>query len=235
MVGILNGCDYNDWSTQTDPYIEQNYQLDTLELKTKNKLAIQKSNKMQLAEDIPVIAMVSRLTDQKGLNYLLPAIKQLVHHRVQIMIAGTGDPLYVDQLEYLAKKYPETVHFHHGFSEHIAHTYMAGADFFMMPSLFEPCGLTQMYALAYGTLPVVREVGGLKDTVVDISQPNATGVVFREPNPDHLVSAVRNGLLCYYETSDKFDSIRKRAMQTKFLWSDSALQYQALYQRLHQY
>lgn len=232
MIGILNGCDYQDWSPETDHYISKNYNIDSLSNKRINKLAIQEFTGMAQSADIPVIAMVSRLTDQKGLNYLLPAIKQFAHHRVQFLIAGTGDPIYVDQLEYLAKKYPNTLHFYHGFSEEIVHTYMAGADFFMMPSLFEPCGLTQMYALAYGTLPIVREVGGLKDTVIDLQHENSTGVVFKEPNSEHLVSAVRNGLLSYYESADNFNEIRKRAMQSKFLWSDSAKEFVGMYQTL---
>ena len=232
ITGILNGCDYQDWSPGTDPYIDCNYDAASLSRKTKNKQAIQKTAGMEMDPSIPVISQVCRLTDQKGLNYLLPAIKELVNHKVQIFIAGTGDPLYVDQLEYLAKKYSDKIHFHHGFSEQLAHKYMAGSDFFLVPSLFEPCGLTQMYALAYGTLPIVREVGGLKDTVTDLTQPHATGIVFKEPNAENLISAIRRGLLFYHESTAKFTEVQTRAMNTKFLWQDSAQQYVDVYEKL---
>jgi len=232
LFGILNGCDYHDWSPSTDPLIEHNYDIDTLAEKAENKKLLQQGAGMEVDASIPVISQVCRLTDQKGLNFLLPAIKELVNHRIQIFIAGTGDPLYVDQLEYLAKKHSDVVHFHHGFSEPLAHRYMAGSDFFMVPSLFEPCGLTQMYALAYGTLPIVREVGGLKDTVTDLTQDNATGIVFKEPNADHLVSAIRRGLLFYHESKVKFNEVQQRAMNTKFLWQDSAQQYIEVYEKI---
>jgi len=232
ITGILNGCDYQDWSPATDPYIDFNYDANCLSEKIKNKQAIQKAAGMEMDPKIPVISQVCRLTDQKGLNFLLPAIKELVNHRVQIFIAGTGDPLYVDQLEYLAKKYSDVLHFHHGFSEQLAHKYMAGSDFFLVPSLFEPCGLTQMYALAYGTLPIVREVGGLKDTVTDLTQSNATGIIFKEPDAAHLVSAIRRGLLFYHESAAKFTEVQQRAMTTKFLWQDSAQQYIDVYEKI---
>ena len=232
MSGILNGCDYQDWSAESDPYIAQNYDVNHLENKCSNKLALQKMNNLPESENIPVITQVCRLTDQKGLSFLLPAIKELVQHNVQICIAGTGDPVYVDQLEYLSRKHPDRFHFYHGFSEAIAHQYMAGSDFFLVPSLFEPCGLTQMYALAYGVLPIVREVGGLKDTVVDLSKANATGVVFKDPDTQQLTTAIRRGLLFYHEFPDEFKETRKRAMSVKFLWQDSALKYLQTYENL---
>lgn len=230
LSGILNGCDYRDWDPLKDEYIAANYDQSSLAEKSKNKTELQKVSGMTVDDSIPVVSQVCRLTDQKGLNYLLPAIKELVQHKVQIYIAGTGDPLYVDQLEYLAKKHPNKLHFHHGFSEQIAHTYMAASDFFLVPSLFEPCGLTQMYALAYGTLPIVREVGGLKDTVTDISKPEATGIEFKQPNADALVSAIRRGLLFFHEDPDGFIQVQQRAMNTKFSWQESANQYAGVYE-----
>ena len=232
LTGVLNGCDYKDWDPSSDPHLTQNYDDTSLKDKVLNKLALQKECGLEQDANIPVISQVCRLTDQKGLNFLLPALRELVQHKVQICIAGTGDPLYVDQLEYLAKKHQGKIHFYHGFSERIAHTYMAGSDFFMVPSLFEPCGLTQMYALAYGTLPIVREVGGLKDTVVDIAQTDATGIVFKEPNMDHLISGVRRGLLFFHEDKQQFESVQRRAMNTKFSWADSADEYIGLYEKI---
>lgn len=232
VFGVLNGCDYKDWDPLNDEYLWQNYSLESLEDKTLNKLELQKKNGLEQDKSIPMIAMVSRLTDQKGLNYLLPAIRELAQHRIQICIAGTGDPLYVDQLEYLAKKHCDKVHFYHGFSEQVAHQYMAATDFFLVPSLFEPCGLTQMYALAYGTLPIVREVGGLKDTVNDITCDSPTGIVFKDPSCEQLLSAIRRGLLFYHEDPSKFREVQKTAMNTKFLWQDSAEQYIEIYKKM---
>ena len=231
VSGILNGCDYKDWSPETDEYIAQKYDAENVSGKMHNKLALQKKLGVTPSVNTPVVTMVCRLTDQKGLNFLLPAIKELVRHRVHIFIAGTGDPLYVDQLEFFSHKYSEHFHFENNYSEQIAHDYMAGADFFLMPSLFEPCGLTQMYALAYGTLPIVREVGGLKDTVTDIRYDDATGIVFREPNSQELLAAVRKGLLFYHEYPEKFVATQVRAMQSKFLWSESAKKYLELYEQ----
>ena len=231
VSGILNGCDYKDWSPETDQYIAQQYGLENVAGKVKNKLALQEKLGFTPSVNTPVVSMVCRLTDQKGLNFLLPAIKELVSHRVHICIAGTGDPLYVDQLEFFSHKFSEHFHFENSYSEQIAHEYMAGADFFLMPSLFEPCGLTQMYALAYGTLPIVREVGGLKDTVIDIRHEDATGIVFGEPNSQELLAAVRKGLLFYHEYPEKFVATQVRAMQSKFLWSESAKKYLELYEQ----
>lgn len=229
VTGVLNGCDYKDWSPETDEYITEQYSETNISAKVKNKLALQRLVGFTPSVNTPVISMVCRLTDQKGLNFLLPTIKELVKNKVHICIAGTGDPLYVDQLEFFSRKYSDKFHFENSYSEQIAHEYMAGADFFLMPSLFEPCGLTQMYALAYGTLPIVREVGGLKDTVTDISCERATGIVFAEPSSFDLLAAIRKGLLFYHEYPEKFVATQVRAMQSKFLWSESSSKYLELY------
>lgn len=231
VTGVLNGCDYKDWDPLKDQYICQPYNKDSLDQKVNNKLDLQTMNGLTQDKSIPMIAMVSRLTDQKGLNYLLPAIDELSQHKIQICIAGTGDPLYIEQLEDLANKHTN-VHFYHGFSEKIAHKYMAATDFFLVPSLFEPCGLTQMYALAYGTLPIVREVGGLKDTVTDIANEDATGIVFKDPTCEQLMTAIRRGLLFYHEDDTKFREVQIRAMNSKFLWQDSAEQYVEIYKKM---
>lgn len=230
VSGVLNGCDYKDWSPETDEYIAEQYSAKNVSGKVKNKLALQQQLGFAPSVNTPVISMVCRLTDQKGLNFLLPSIKELVKHKVHLCIAGTGDPLYVDQLEFFSRKYSDRLHFENSYSEKIAHDYMAGADFFLMPSLFEPCGLTQMYSLAYGTLPIVREVGGLKDTVTDIRHEQATGIVFSEPNAQELLAAIRKGLLFYHEYPEKFVATQVRAMQSKFLWTDSAKKYLELYE-----
>jgi starch synthase len=232
VTGILNGCDYSDWNPKKDPLIEHNYDANTLSEKLNNKLALQKHYGLPVDPSIPMFGQVSRLTDQKGLNYLIPALKELMQHNIQVVIAGTGDPVYVDQLEFLAKKYPTKFKFIHGYSEEISHRFMASADFFLMPSLFEPCGLTQMYALAYGTLPIVREVGGLKDTVNDLNHPDATGLIFKEPSCKDMVAIIRRALLFYIEYPEQFNQVQKAGMRTKFLWQSSAKQYIEQYETM---
>lgn len=232
--GILNGCEYKDWSPETDPLIPFNYDVNSLDIKAKNKQALQEQLGLTVDANTPIIAQVSRITDQKGFDYLIPALRRLAQHRVQLVIAGQGDPFYVEQLKNIAAKYPERIHFHNGYSEELAHQYMAGADYFLVPSLFEPCGLTQMYALAYGTLPIVRKVGGLKDTVRDLTRfANANGFVFTQPNADHLVSAIRRGLVFYHECKKTYREMQVRAMNTKYLWQESAVKYVELYRELH--
>lgn len=230
--GILNGCEYQDWSPETDPLISVNYDVNSLENKALNKDALQRLLGLTVDPNTPIVAQVSRITDQKGLDYLIPALRELVQHRVQLVIAGQGDPYYVEQLENIAKQYPEKIHFHNGYSEELAHKYMAGSDYFLVPSLFEPCGLTQMYALAYGALPIVRKVGGLKDTVRDLTRSNANGFVFTKPNASHLISAIRRGLVFFHECKKTYREMQVRAMNTKYLWQDSALEYVALYEQL---
>lgn len=232
--GILNGCDYQDWSPATDTYIAANYHVDDLSGKEKCKRALQKHFGLPIKKKVPIIGMVCRLTDQKGFNYLLPALDELLQHEVQLIIVGTGDPNICASLVQLSQTYAHNFAFYEGFSHELAHQVEAGSDFFLMPSLFEPCGLNQMYSLAYGTLPIVRAVGGLKDTVTDMrdSPNNPTGFVFDSPTKDDLLHCVRRALLCYQESPEKFKFIQRNGMLTQFSWLDSANQYLALFQQI---
>jgi len=176
--------------------------------------------------------MVCRLTEQKGLPYLLPILAKFLVHHVQIVIVGSGDPLLAQRLEAIAGQYPTKFKFVNTYSNELAHLVEAGCDFFMMPSQFEPCGLNQMYSLAYGTIPIVRSVGGLKDTVIDYDQnvAQATGFVFDEPEPHDLLNILRRALLLYVQDFDEFKRMQKNAMQTRYLWSDSVHKYENMYQ-----
>jgi len=157
-----------------------------------------------------------------------------MHHNVQMVIVGTGDPTVCMDLDEFAQNHPQQFAFINGFSTHHAHLVEAGADFFLMPSQFEPCGLNQMYSLAYGTLPIVRSVGGLKDTVIDQCQDkeNATGFVFDAPTPEALLACIRRALLFYYEHPVQFREMQIRGMQTRFTWEASAESYLALYRTM---
>ena len=195
------------------------------------KAALQEESSLPVDSSIPIIGMVCRITDQKGFHYLLPIIENILHHNVQIVLCGSGDPAVVEQLVALSEKHRNKFYFLNDFSLRFAHLITAGSDFFLMPSLFEPCGLNQMYSLAYGTLPIVRAVGGLKDTIVDYETDihKANGFVFNRPEPEELLSCILKALLFYHEYPEVFEAIKKRAIQTRFNWHDAALQYQDVY------
>ncbi len=232
MNGILNGCDYQKWDPKSDSHIAANYDQNSLENKQKCKEALQAECKLQVNNKIPVLGLVCRLTEQKGFGFLVPAIWNLMQHNVQVVIAGNGDPSIAESLHQCAEQHPDKLVFIEGFSDKLAHRVEAGVDFFLMPSLFEPCGLNQMYSLAYATIPIVRGVGGLRDTVIDrLDNPYlSTGFVFEQPDGAALLNCVQRALLFYYENPAGFVEMQKRAMATKFTWREAANNYIALYQ-----
>lgn len=234
LSGILNGCDYEAWNPQTDPFLVHHYTVDTLEEKAECKKDLQHCFNLPEDLSVPIMGMVCRLTDQKGFGYLLPALPDLLRHNVQIVIGGTGDPRVCMELNELAERHPEKLSFFNGFSEEIAHKIEAGSDFFLMPSQFEPCGLNQMYSLAYGTLPIVRAVGGLRDTVIDIHENHelATGFVFHNPTEEALLDCLRRALLFYHEYPSEFKAVQKRGMLTHFTWENACNQYEDLYREM---
>jgi starch synthase len=231
VSGILNGCDYSQWDPINDPHIAKNYEHTDLAGKKVCKAALQKELGLPKKVRVPIIGMVCRLTDQKGFGFILPMLDKLMQHDVQLAIIGTGDPEISQFLQKVADKYPKKLAFVEDFSVRKAHMIEAGSDFFLMPSLFEPCGLNQMYSLAYGTLPIVRAVGGLKDTVIDLAEnpDTATGLVFVQPDSSALLSCIQRALLFYHETPKMFELTQQRAMQSRFTWEAAAKDYQALY------
>ena len=229
LSGILNGCDYTQWDPQTDKYLPEHYSVDNLHPKSGCKRALQEKSSLPQKPAVPLIGMVCRLTEQKGFGYILPILDELVKHNLQMVIVGTGDPKVCMDLGEFAQQHPDQFSFINGFSSEHAHLVEAGADFFLMPSQFEPCGLNQMYSLAYGTIPIVRSVGGLKDTVIDYSHEDGTGFVFDDPTPEALLSCIRRALLAFYEHPTKFRAMQIRGMNTRFTWESAALNYQALY------
>jgi starch synthase len=231
VSGILNGCDYSQWDPINDPHIAKNYHHGDLSGKKACKAELQKEFGLPKKTRVPVIGMVCRLTEQKGFGFILPMLDRLMQHNVQLALIGTGDPEISEFLRSVADKHPKKMAFVEDFSVRKAHMVEAGSDYFLMPSLFEPCGLNQMYSLAYGTLPIVRAVGGLTDTVVDLAEnPDvATGFVFEQPDSSALLSCVQRALLFYHEAPKEFELTQIRAMQSRFTWQAAALDYQALY------
>ena len=230
--GILNGCDYNDWSPENDTLIPFNFDSNDLSGKDKCKIALQEEVNFEVT-DVPMFGMVCRLTDQKGFGLMLPMLERFLKHNVQFVLIGSGDPAITGQLTAISEHYKDKFRFINTYSNRLSHLVEAGSDFFLMPSIFEPCGLNQLYSLAYGTLPIVRAVGGLKDTVIDYDQDpdNANGFMFYDPNPNQFLNILRRALLLYIEHPEEMLRLKQQAMQSHFHWSDSAKHYQRLYLR----
>lgn len=231
VEGILNGCDYEQWDPSTDEFISAHYCIEDMSGKAACKKNLQKEFGLQLSSKTPILGMVCRTTLQKGFGYLMPVIEDILKHKVQIALVGTGQKDITEELHRIAKAHPKQFVFIEDFKPDYAHKVEAGADFFLMPSEFEPCGLNQMYSLAYGTVPIVRGIGGLKDTIVDISEPHGTGFVFNEPTPQALLSVIRKALLVRLEDSKTMKALIHRGMQQKFTWQQAAEKYVNVYLR----
>lgn len=234
LTGIVNGIDDGVWNPETDDLITARYGARNLAGKCLNKEALQKRFGLPVEKDAPLFGVVSRLTQQKGIDLVLGIADRLVAAGAQLVVLGRGDGAFEAELEGLARKYPNAIAVHLGFDEKLAHEIEAGADCFLMPSRFEPCGLNQMYSQRYGTLPVVRATGGLADTVRDeglAASANTTGFVFREATADALWEAVLRALSAY-RLREVWIKIMGNAMSQDFGWTRSAQHYHALYKSL---
>lgn len=233
LVGILNGCDYTAWSPETDRYLPLNYRANRQSMvrgKNACKKALQEKLGLTLS-DCAMFGMVCRLTQQKGVHYLLPALTDFLKHNVQLVIVGTGDPVLAAQLKEVSAQFSDKFVFVEAYDNELAHLVEAGSDFFLMPSEFEPCGLNQIYSMAYGTLPIVRGVGGLKDSVsdYDVDPSSATGFVFNDPTPQALLLVMLRALLLYSQNMTEVRRVQLYAMQKDFCWHKAAQEYLALY------
>ncbi len=233
LVGILNGADYSQWNPAKDPYLTANYNPFTVEKKKANKKQLQRLFNLPHDQDIPLIGLVGRLVEQKGFDLLLAILPQLVQRNVQIAILGSGDKSLEQRLELAMLDYPDQLSAHIGYDEKLAHEIEGGADMFLMPSRYEPCGLNQIYSLRYGTLPIVRHTGGLANTVIDATDKNiahgtATGIVFESATPKSLLHAIDRALVLYKQPK-QWKKLVFNAMQQDFGWRRSARQYLDLY------
>ncbi|MDX1537801.1 glycogen synthase [Arsukibacterium sp.] len=228
--GILNGCDYQLWNPATDTALPANY--DAADLTGKATCKRQLQQQYQLAEaGVPLMVAVSRVTGQKGYDILIPALRHLLaNYPLQVIVVGSGEAHYCQQLHQLTVAFPDKFRFIEGFNEQLAHQVEAAGDFFLMPSLFEPCGLNQLYSLRYGSLPLVRLTGGLKDTVIPWPDPKATGIGFAEPTVDALQQALRQAL-ALYQDKQKYQAVQQHAMAQSFGWEEATDHYLALYQQ----
>ncbi|MCI6551968.1 MAG: glycogen synthase GlgA [Lachnospiraceae bacterium] len=232
LRGIVNGIDYNAFNPATDPYIEHNYDAVSFRKeKIKNKRALQAELGLEQDEKKMLIGIVSRLTDQKGVDLIDYMMDQICQDAVQIVVLGTGEERYENMFRHFEWKYHNKVSANIFYSEALSHKIYASCDAFLMPSLFEPCGLSQLMALRYGTVPIVRETGGLKDTVQPYNEyeSSGTGFSFRNYNAHEMLEAIRYAEHIYYDRKREWNKIVDRGMAADFSWQISANKYQEMY------
>ncbi len=234
LVGILNGVDYKAWNPANDPLLKHHFDAHNLEGKENNKRQLQKKFSLPQQSESPLLGLVGRLVEQKGIDLVLSIVPQLVQNNVQLVVLGSGHKRFQAELLQASKDYPGHIAVHVGFDESMAHQIEAGADMFLMPSRFEPCGLNQIYSLRYGTVPIVRNTGGLADTVIDareenIEQKTATGFKFEQASHEELWRATERALSIYRDKPKVWRQIITTGMKQDFSWEQSAKHYLDLY------
>lgn len=235
LQGIVNGIDTNGFDPATDPRIAQNFTVEDRSGKAVCKARLQEELGLEVRNDRPLMVMVTRLTRQKGMDLVTYALDRILSGGVQVAVLGTGDTEYENALRYFEGKYPGTMAARIQFDPALSQRMYAGADLFLMPSLFEPCGLSQMIAMRYGTLPIVRETGGLKDTVIPYNcyTGEGTGFSFAHFNGDEMADAVFRAARLFWDDRAAFNGLVENAMKADFSWKRSADAYIALYHNLH--
>ncbi|MDY6863969.1 MAG: glycogen synthase GlgA [Thermodesulfobacteriota bacterium] len=235
LYGILNGVDYKLWNPETDTHIPAHYSLENIGGKAQCKESLIKEMGLKLSlKTRPVLGMTTRLDTQKGLDLFVEILNDILNLDVGLVILGSGDEdILQDKIRAAAEKHPGLVGLKIGFDESIAHRIMAGVDIFLIPSRYEPCGLTQMYALKYGTIPVVRATGGLEDTIIpfDIQSGEGNGFKFGHYKPEALFKAVQDAVELF-QNSNAWEKIRENGMKADFSWNRSARAYLEIYQSL---
>ena len=236
VSGILNGLDVDAYNPETDPYIKKQYSVDTARAdKRENKDALRAELGLRIKRGVPLIAMVTRLVEDKGLDLVMRIMDELVDDEVQLVLVGTGDAGYEDAFRELASRHPNKVSANIMFNEALAHKVYAASDMFLMPSRYEPCGLSQLIALRYGSIPIVRETGGLKDTVqpFDKYSKQGNGLTFPNFNAHELLFTTKRAL-GYYEDDSLWDQLVRNAMTSDYSWNQSADAYISLYESVLQ-
>ncbi|MGI9264781.1 MAG: glycogen synthase, partial [Gammaproteobacteria bacterium] len=235
LHGILNGIDIDIWNPETDATLPANYKASNMEGKQICKNALQKKFRLREQAQAPVMAMLGRMTAQKGWGILLEAAPWLLEAGIQLVLTGEGSRDYESAIQSLRMRFPGQIEHYSGFSEEIAHLMMAGADCLIVPSYFEPCGLVQMYAQRYGTLPIAHRTGGLADTIIDatddsIASKTATGFLFDRPEAGLLADATSRALDMFRDSSQNWQDLRLQAMAQDWGWSSAARKYLEIYQ-----
>ena len=235
MQGIVNGIDYNAYDPQTDGRIYCNYNAsDFRKKKFNNKTKLQQDLGLAVDKKKYMIGLISRLTDQKGLDLINHVIEGIVDDFTQLVVIGTGDPQYENMFRHYAWKYPDRVSANICYSDDLAHKLYAAADAFLMPSRFEPCGLTQLISFRYGTVPIVRETGGLKDTVKPYNEyeNSGDGFSFSNYNADEMLAVINYSKHIFFDKKREWNQIVDRGMANDFSWNASKFKYEGLYNYL---
>jgi starch synthase len=227
LYGVLNGIDTETWNPQTDPHLTSNYGVLTLERKVANKRALKRRFGLGGGDEVPLLAMVSRITHQKGIDIVTQAIPQLAGFPAHIVIVGIGEREMVERLQAMHAQFPKSVGLFNGFDEPLAHLVEGGADLFLMPSRFEPCGMNQMYSQHYGTPPIANYTGGLVDTIND----GETGFLINEPTVPALIEGIGRGIAAFCD-APQWKRMQTNGMMRDFSWAQSARDYALIYERI---
>jgi starch synthase len=234
LFGILNGMDYEAWNPAADPHLVQRFDVESLDTRALNKAALQHEVGLPVRDDVPLLAFVSRLVEQKGVDVLSAVLDRLFSRDVQFVLLATGDKRYEDLFAALPKRFPHKAAVLLKFDEALAQRIYGGADMFLMPSRFEPCGLGQIIAMRYGSVPVVRATGGLADTVIDFDTGNGTkkgtGFTFNDYTGDAFWGALQRALDAFRDKK-AWRGLQERGMKADFSWNASAKKYEELYRK----
>ena len=234
LSGIVNGIDYDVYNPRTDKNLFETYDEDSLDRKLDNKTELQKALGLPVRRNVPIVAIVSRLVEPKGMDLVVRMMDEILQHEdIQLVVLGTGEKRYEDWFKGLAWRYPKKVSANIYFSNQLAQRIYAAADIFLMPSNYEPCGIGQLIALRYGTIPVVRQTGGLKDTVTQYNKytQEGNGFVFENYNAHEMMYALKRAL-SFYGNYEIWHKIQLNAVRADFSWKRSAKEYEALYEKL---
>lgn len=233
LYGIANGIDYDEFNPRNDKTIYKTYDKNDIEGKYENKVKLQKDLGLRQDKDIPVVSIISRLVEQKGIDLFPPIIDELMNEDLQFIVLGTGDYQYEDLFRYVENKYPDKMRAKMTYDANLAQKIYAGSDMFLMPSRFEPCGLGQLISMRYGTVPVVKETGGLKDTVIPYNEyeDKGYGFTFSDYNAHDMLHTIKRALSFYYDKK-VWRKLVKRVMEKDFSWEKSADKYIDLYKKI---
>jgi starch synthase len=235
LRGIVNGIDYDVFNPETDKMIEYNYNSRNFRKeKIKNKRALQRELGLEQRDSVFMVGIVSRLTDQKGFDLIAHMMDEICQNDIQVVVLGTGEEKYENMFRHYAWKYQGKVSANIFYSEALSHKIYASCDAFLMPSLFEPCGLSQLMSLRYGTVPIVRETGGLKDTVIPYNEYESTGTgfSFKNYNAHEMFNTVKYAMHVYYNKKREWNKLIDRGMAADYSWASSARKYEQLYRDL---
>jgi starch synthase len=234
LYGIVNGIDYDEWNPETDKFLPARYSIHDLSNKTICKKCLQETFGLPVQQNVPVIATISRLADQKGFDLIAASLEEMLAlgEGLQYIVLGTGDRKYHDLFLDLSNKFPRSFAIRIAYDNGLAHLIEAGADLFLMPSRYEPCGLNQLYSLRYGTVPIVRAIGGLEDTIIDlVTDPlKGTGFKFYDYSKSSLLGVIEKALRVY-QARKEWPGLMRRCMSADFSWERSAQEYIDLYRK----